>query len=221
MRRRLFIAAAGCAGAAGAWLPARGAQADLGAHAAVPLVPEARALRLNRFTPAAGPLERHAARPGAWYALLALPVAPQWPMQLLLWSSKRGHEVRALAMDAAPGDAPGVVHELPLTSEASRSGGAPRLSARFMLPAASTAPEIFVLVEQWRSDFAPPAPLWVQLLAQRAAQPTQTPWWLTREPGERAALAPPSPLTQQTRGGKVHEVPIFSLPALPETGVWR
>ena len=216
MRRRAMLATSVCC------LGVSGAARALGADAALVLVPESRPRLLQRFTPAGGPLERHTGRPGAWYALLYLPMAPAWPLQLMLWSSARGHGLRLFALDAAPDEAPTVVDPLPLETEISRVGGPPRLSSRFVLPDASTAAAIFVLVEQWRSDGEPPAPLWVQLLSQRGPQPASTPWWVARDAAAAGGTtAPPSPLTQQARGASAHEVPIMSLPAAPESGVWR
>lgn len=200
----------------------------LDSHTALFLTPDGRPLLLRRFVPAAGPLQRHASRPGAWYALLVLPMAPRWPVQLLLWSTERGHALRLFALDAAPDDAPSVVQALPIDTETSRIGRPPRLSSRFMLPTASTAPAVFVLVEQWRADGEPPAPLWAQCQAATTAPYERTPWWATRAPrpphaaGDSEPLvAPPSPLTQQGRDSRVFELPIFNLPVTPESGVWR
>lgn len=94
----------------------------LDVHAALLLAPDGRVVQLRRFTPAAGPLQRHTSRPGAWYALLYLPMAPQWPVQLRLWSTERGHELRLFALDAAPDEALSVVQALPLETETSRIG---------------------------------------------------------------------------------------------------
>ena len=117
---------------------------------------------------------------------------------------------------------------LPIDTETSRVGRPPRLSSRFMLPTASTAPAVFVLVEQWRPDGEPPAPLWALLQATPSAPSERSPWWASRAPrpphaagdGESPA-APPSPLTQQWRAGRAFEVPIYNLPATPASGVWR
>ena len=196
-----------------------------GVHAALLLPPDGRAVQLRRFTPAAGPLQRHTSRPGAWYALLYLPMAPHWPVQLRLWSTERGHELRLFALDAAPDQAPSVVQALPLDTETSRIGRPPRLSSRFMLPAASTAAALFVLIEQWRIDGEQPAPLWLQFLAYPVPQRASVPWWAPRAPHASGdsdnAVPPPSPLTQQLRDGRAFEVPIFNLPAAPDSGVWR
>lgn len=227
MQRRLLVCGAGGAalGIGGAF--GRG----LDAPAATFLAPDGRPSLLRRFIPAAGPLQRHASRPGAWYALLYLPMAPRWPVQLRLWSTERGHELRLFALDAAPDEAPGVIQALPIDTEASRIGSPPRLSSRFMLPAASTAPALYVLVEQWRPDGEPPAPLWAQFMAApkpESPERERTPWWVSRPPraqhatgdGE-PAVPPSSPLTQQLRDGRPFEVPIFNLPATTDVGVWR
>ena len=226
-RRRLTFGAMGAVGAFSAFssLTLSGKALALDAHAALLLAPDGRAVQLHRFTPAAGPLQRHTSRPGAWYALLYLPMAPQWPVQLRLWSTERGHELRLFALDAAPDQAPSVVQALPLDSETSSIGRPPRLSSRFMLPAASMAPALFVLVEQWRIDGELPAPLWVQFLAYPVPQRASVPWWAPRAlnaAGDNdSAVPPPSPLTQQLRDGRAFVVPIFNLPAAPDSGVWR
>ena len=225
-RRQLIFGAMGAMGAIGSLaLSGKALALGLDVHAALLLAPDGRVVQLRRFTPAAGPLQRHTSRPGAWYALLYLPMAPQWPVQLRLWSTERGHELRLFALDAAPDEAPSVVQALPLETETSRIGRPPRLSSRFMLPAASNAPAIFVLIEQWRIDGEPPAPLWAQFLAYPMPQRARTPWWASRAPrsagDSEAALPPPSPLTQQLRDGRAFEVPIFDLSAAPESGGWR
>lgn len=230
MRRRQLIFGAGAVGGSIGSLVLGGDVLALGldSQAALFMAPDGRPLLLRRFTPAAGPLQRHASRPGAWYALLYLPMAAQWPVQLQLWSTERGHELRLFALDAAPDEAPGVVQALPIDTETSRAGRPPRLSSRFTLPAGSTAVALYVLVEQWRIDGEPPAPLWAQFLATPRAPREREPWWATRSPhaprsagASDAAVAPPSPLTQQMRDGRTFEVPIFNMPAMPESGVWR
>lgn len=193
----------------------------LGVDAAVLVVPEQREQLLWNFTPADGPLERHTSRPGAWYALLYLPVAPQWPMQLLLWPPERRHQIRLFALDQPPDEFPTVVHPLGLEVEMGHGGKAVAQVSRFMLPARSTAQSIFVLIEQWRPQGDPPAPLWVRVLAQRAAQRKLAPWWYSHDDRSPKGTAPPSPLTQQLRDAKVGEVPIFGPSELPEPGVLR
>lgn len=224
MQRRGFIVGGVCVLGVGA----SGVVRAIGADAAVLLVPGARAQLLRYFTPAAGPLERHAARPGAWYALLYLPMAPQWPMQLVLWPARSRHEIRLFALDAAPGDAPSVVHPLPLELESDRNGRAGATVSRFMLPANSTAPAVYVLVEQWHINGEAPPPLWLQWFAQRATRRVESPWWSSRDRNARdgrdgratAEPPPPSPLTQQLRGAKAHEVPIYNLPGVPDWSRW-
>lgn len=217
MQRRHFIVGGSCAvvAAEGAAAPA------LNAAAAVWLAPDGGALLLRRFTPAGGALQRHAARPGAWYALLVLPMAPAWPVDLRLWPAAGSHQVQLSALDAAPAESPSVVHALPLQLERAADGRAARWSSRFMLPAGSTAPVVFVLVEQWRIAGDAPPVLWVQALAGRAAQRSDAPWWAASADRPADALPPPSPLTQQQRSSAAHEVPIFELPATPDAGVWR
>ena len=193
---------------------AAGRAQALGADAAVWIEPQARAKLLRYFTPAAGPLERYASRPGAWYALLYVPMASRWPVQLMLSLPEKHHEIRLFALDAAPEDAPSVVHPLPLGLEATRGNRAGAQVSRFMLPAASTATAIFVLVEQWRIEGDAPAPLWVQVQSQRAPEHRGAPWWVAHEAHAASAVPPPSPLTQDLRGTRAHEVPIFNGPAL-------
>ena len=217
MRRRGFIVGT----VWGLGVAASGTARALGADAALYLAPQGRAQLLRYFTPAGGPLERHAARPGAWYALLYLPMAPQWPMELLLWPAQRRHEMLLFALDAAPDEAPTVVHPLPLALESERSGRPTLWVSRFMLPASSSASAIFVLIEQWRIVGDEPAPLWVQWRAQPATPRTATPWWDAQASREAGATPPPSPLTQELRGPRAHEVPIFGPPTWPEPGARR
>lgn len=217
MRRRSFIVSGACC-----FGPDAGSGVlALGADAAVWIEPQARAKLLRHFTPAAGPLERHASRPGAWYALLHVPMAPRWPMQLMLSPPEKRHEIRLFALDAAPEDLPSVVHPLPIALDTARGGRASAPVSRFMLPAGSTAQAIFVLVEQWRIDGDAPAPLWVQLTSQRTLERGVSPWWVARDARSAPVVPPPSPLTQDLRGARAHEVPIFNGPASAEPGVWR
>lgn len=217
MQRRHFIIAGSC----GIGAADTGAATALGADAAVWVTPDGGAQLLRRFTPAGGALQRQAARPGAWYALLLLPMAPAWPVDLRLWPAARSHELRLSALDAAPAESPAVVHALPLQLERATNGRAAQWRCRFMLPAGSTAPVIFVLVEQWRiAGDAPPA-LWVQLRSGHAAPRSEVPWWAARPDRNTDATPPPSPLTQQPRFTAAHEVPILELPATPEAGAWR
>lgn len=193
----------------------------LGVDAAVLVVPQAREQLLWYFSPAGGPLDRYTSRPGAWYALLYLPVAPQWPMQLMLWPPERRHEIRLFALDQAPDESPTVVHPLPLEFEMGRGGKAVAQISRFVLPASSTAQAIYVLVEQWRPDGDRPEPLWIKLLAQHAPRRSAAPWWSSHDDRSPRATAPPSPLSQQQREVNGHEIPIFGPSELPVPGVLR
>jgi hypothetical protein len=217
VQRRHFIIAGSCGLAAA---ETRAATA-LNAEAAVWLTPDGGAQLLRRFTPAGGALQRQAARPGAWYALLLLPMAPAWPVDLRLWPAGRSHELHLSALDGAPGESPSVVHALPLQLERAANGRAAQWSSRFMLPAGSTAPVIFVLVEQWRIAGDAPPGLYVQLRTGHAPPQSEAPWWAARSDRRVDATPPPSPLTQQQRFTAAHEVPILELPATPEAGVWR
>ncbi len=199
----------------------------LDGRTALVLPPDGRAQPLRHVVPAGGPLQRHSARPGAWYTLVYLPMHTPWPMQLQLEPTGRGHDLHLLAMDAAPDDAPTVVLPMPVESEARPHGRPPRWRSRFALPARSTAPGFYVLIEQWRSDGEPPAPLWVRFTTA-APPPARQPWWLpqrTQPAGDGEATAgprsPPSPLTRQDMDGRIFEVPIQRLPLAAETGGWR
>jgi hypothetical protein len=203
-------------------LPARRARA-IGADAAVLLVAGGRPALLRRLVPASGPLARHATRPGAWYALLYLAMVPDLPVQLRLWPTGAEADLVLTALDAAPDEAPTVAHRLPLEADANRPGTPVRWS-RFMLPAASLALGLFVLVELKRADGERPSPWWAQLDAAPAPREERPPWWVARTAPGDAAQAPPSPLTQQARvprNGRAYEVPILSLLPAPESGGWR
>ena len=223
MKRRHF-GLVSAAGAAALLLPLHARV--LGAEAALMVVPGERAQMLHRFEPAAGPLARHASRPGAWYALMYLPLAPAWPVQLLLWPAGNEREIVLTAFDAAPDEAPAIAHRLPVETGVERAGP-PAWSSRFMLPAASQAPGIYVQAELRRIDGERPIPLWVQLRSAepaRGAREVIRPWWALRSPQHDAAQAPPSPLTQESNvrpGARVHEVPILALQPPLDAGVWR
>lgn len=217
MQRRHFI----IAGSVGLAATDSHASTALGADAAVWLAPGGGAQLLRRFTPAGGALQRQAARPGAWYALLLLPMAPAWPVDLRLWPTARGHELRLSALDAAPAESPNVVHVLPVQLEPAANGRAAQWSSRFMLPAGSTAPVIFVLVEQWRIAGDAPPMLYAQLRVGHAPPRSEAPWWAARPDRSTDATPPPSPLAQQQRFTAAHQVPILELPVTPDAGVWR
>jgi hypothetical protein len=193
----------------------------LGDDEAVLVEPEAREQMLWNFAPAGGPLDRHTSRPGAWYALLYLPLAPLWPMQLLLWPPQSRHELRLFALDQAPDASPSVLDPLPLEVEVGRGGKALVRFSRFMLPAQSSARSVFVLIEQWNPEGARPEPLWVKLLSLRASRRRVEPWWYSHDDHNPGTTAPRSPLTQQQGTVKPHEIPIFGPSDLPVSGVLR
>ena len=87
MFRRLFIAGALAVLAAGGACEVQA----LGIDSAVLIEPDAPPRLVRRFMPAGGPLARFESRPGAWYALLYVPVAPQWPIELSFWPPERRH----------------------------------------------------------------------------------------------------------------------------------
>lgn len=185
----------------------------LAAHAGPPgldtalfVEPDAPPQALWRVQPAQGPLDRHAARAGAWYGLLYLPMVPGRPAELVLRTALRRHAVRLLALDQAPADGPSVAAVLPLEPEGRVAGERPAFHvSRFVLPPASLADGLYVLVEQWRADGAAPAPLWLQLRSRPAAGDDPRP--LPALPG-RGVEAPPSPLTRALREQGAFEVPL-------------
>ena len=141
-------------------------------------------------------------------------------MQLLFWPPQRRHEVRLLALDLPPDEAPTVVHPLPLEAGLGRDGTPVAWVSQFMMPARSTAHAMFVLVEQWRPSGEPPEPLWVRLLMLSAPQRRVVPWWYSYDDRNAHAIPPLSPLTQERRGANVHEVPMFVAPQMPRSGGW-
>ena len=187
-------------------LPGLGLAAPLGTDAALFVEPDAAPQALWRVQPAQGPLDRHAGRSGAWVGLLYLPMLPGQPAELVLRTALRRHTLRLLALDQAPADGPSVAAVLPLEPDSRQAGERPSFHvSRFMLPAASLADGLYVLVEQWRADGAPPAPLWLQLRTR--LQPLDD----HRGPpsaASRGVEAPPSPLTRALREPGAFEVPL-------------
>jgi len=188
-----------------AW-PAWGPAAPLGMDAALFVEPDAPPQALWRVQPAQGPLDRHAGRPGAWVGLLYLPMLPGQPAELVLRTALRRHTLRLLALDQAPADAPSVAAVLPLEPNSRQDGERPSFHvSRFMLPATSLADGLYVLVEQWRADGAPPAPLWLQL---RTRLPAPDERRGPPVPAGRGVDAPPSPLNRALREQVAFEVPL-------------
>jgi hypothetical protein len=211
MRRRLSIASAVALIAVGAAQDVRA----LGIDSAVLVEPDAPAVLVRRFEPAGGPMERFESRPGAWYALLYVPVAPQWPMALSFWPPERRHELRLTALDVPPDEAPTVAFPLRLELERQRGSRNVQRVSRFAMPATSRVQAIFVLLEQWSFDGGPPPPLWVQLRADSPPSGAREPWWQPRD-ATQPVQPPPSPLTQRQRQrGIVDEIPILDVPPPP------
>lgn len=116
---------------------------------------------LASYLPANGPIRPTLARPGAWYAVVYLPLSPGWPLQLRLWQTAATHELRVRLLDGAPwGPVAAVV---PIRVEGWRRGAMrEHRSDFFVLPAVSQAHGVFVLIEQFAAGGARPAPLWLQ-----------------------------------------------------------
>jgi len=208
MRRRTALTAA-----------ALGLPAMLRAQTHTPAVvyalePDGAALTLTRFHPAGGPLDRHGARHGAWWQLLHLPLWPGWPVELQLRAQRRGHALQLTVMDAAPHEAPTVVVPLPLQADAATAA---RWSARFVLPERSTIDGVFVRIELWRADAAPPPAIVVRLRtsspsAHAAPAPPQRP--------EARVQPPPGPLTQTLRERGAFELPVIGIRAVAPLPPW-
>ncbi len=225
MPRRQCLLCASAGLASWAWLaPLPAAAQGLPWAPAYTLALDGRAQWLREFSPAGSPLRQLSARPGAWYALLYLPVAELWPVQLVFAALPKRHELRTFALNAPPEAGPTVVHALPLELESPRAYPAAQSSAqavsRFMLPAASGLDAVFVLTELWSIKGDAPPPLRAQLQSYRPPQRATAPWWdahSAKAAGHNALQAPPSPLATQspslTRLPYVHELP-FALPAL-------
>lgn len=170
------------------------------------LFPDAPALLQHHYRPAGGPTRRFLNRPGAWYVPVFVPMSQGVPVQLWIWQRARTHDVRLLALDAAPREGPTASVALP-TLRASSGARAPWVSAPFVINAGGDG--AFVLIEQWAADGQRPAPIWVQARTRLMDEPASAPWWagpqdssqpLTPEP-------PPSPLLAGRGAGVIVELP--------------
>jgi hypothetical protein len=195
----------------------------VGSDAVQLLLPEARAAWLHRFAPAVGPLARWSSRPGAWYALLFLPMEAGWPMQLRLWPVPPNQELNLVALDAAPDQAPGIAHRVPAEPGIGRNDTRAR-TARMVLPADSQAPGVFMLVEHWRLDGEPPEPHWAQWRSQLALRQETAPWWSARPAPGELDRPPPGVLgtpRHAASADRTHELPILALRRPLDIGAWR
>ena len=114
------------------------------------------------FVPAGGPMFRFASRPGAWYALVHLPIVAPVPAQLWLWLPADARDVNVTVLDRPPGATPTV--GIPLPMRAVRAGSRLALSSvPFALPVAGGQARAFALVEQRNPRGARPFPVWMQL----------------------------------------------------------
>lgn len=177
-------------------------------------------LPLAGSVPAGGPLQRFMSRPGAWYGVVFVPVAPRWPVQVWVWQRTRTHELRITAMDAAPWSPPAVSVPIPLRRTS--AGGRPvLLTAPFVLAPNSQADGVFLLIEQWSLAGDRPPPLWLQARSRVFYDVDVTPWWATHPlapdtpPGGLAPALPSSPLASPRRVDAVLELPILQRSASP------
>jgi hypothetical protein len=161
------------------------------------MFPDEAPMLLPAVVPAAGPLARFMSRPGAWYGVLFVPLAPGWPVQLWLRQRARSHELRLTVLDGAPWGAPSVAVPLPMRTV--MSSGRPTLTTvPFALPPGSRADGVFLLVEQWSMAGDRPPSLWLQARSRVSEGQGRRPWWSSGpEPPAPAAagsgLAPASP----------------------------
>jgi hypothetical protein len=191
------------------------------APAPVPLlVADDAPLLLEHSTPAGGPLERHTARPGAWYGAVFVSMLTRWPVELWIWQRTRSHQLRVFALDGWPAAAASVVVALPLRNETTARGRPLIHSAPFVLPAATRADGMFLLIEQWSLAGDRPHPVWLQARvgatwSQPGAARGDSPWWAAREeagpPSQPIPGAPPGALLAPRSSGGVIEIPILKL----------
>lgn len=117
---------------------------------------------VTEFVPAGGSILRFTSRPGAWYALVHVPLLAALPTQLSLWMPADARDVRITVLDRPPGASP--TASIPLPLRAARTGARVALqSVPFVIPSEGAAVGAFVLVEQWHAGNARPLPVWMQL----------------------------------------------------------
>lgn len=212
----------------GAMASALSAQSQSDPYAPAPLpllIADDAPMLLEHASPAGGPLERHTARPGAWYSAVFVPLLTRWPVELWIWQRTRAHQLRVFALDGWPAAAASVVVGLPLRNDSTPRGRPLIYSAPFVLPAATRADGVFLLIEQWSLAGDRPHPLWVQARAAAQGYPQNaargsSPWWESRDDSvptqgpprvPNAPGAPPSSLLAPRETGGVLELPILKL----------
>lgn len=176
--------------------------------------------RFDAYFPAGGPLQRFADRPGAWYCIVFVPVAARWPVQLWAWQRSGSHQLRVLALDGWPGASAHMAVPVPLRLDLGANGRPVVHSAPLVLPAASRAEGVFMLLEQWHPQGARPAAIWLQARSgerdEHTMRPRDSAWWLSAEarPAPAAdghAAAPPGPLSAPRVTASAIELPILRL----------
>lgn len=178
------------------------------------------ALLQHQYRPAGGPTQRYMSRPGAWYVPVFVPLGSGWPVQLWIWQRARTHEVRLLALDAAPRDGPSAAVAVP-TLRGRSSARTPWVSAPFAISAEGDG--AFILIEQWNASGERPPPIWVQARSRLIDEPAGPPWWVSRpEGGELAPTPPPSPLRAARGNGGIIELPFKRrFGVMPEFTPWN
>ena len=192
-------------------------------YAAAPLpllVADEAPLLIEHYAPAGGPLDRHTARPGAWYSAVFVPLQTRWPVELWVWQRTRAFQLRVFALDGWPAAAASVIYPLPLRAGATPQGRPLTHSVPFVLPSASRADGVVLLIEQWSLAGDRPQSVWLQARAGGAWSPhsaarNETPWWASHEDAmpapNPAAGAPSSALLAPRVHAGVIEIPIAKL----------
>lgn len=199
------------------------ALAQLAPRPTVQLVANDRSVRIDRFEPADGPMERFTSRPGAWYATVFVTLAPQMPVELTVLQPNPSHELKLLALET---DVTGEVlreHALPMSYVAPRRGAPAQYFADFVLPEPSPVGGLVVVLEQWSRTGYRPAPLWVRVSpAGRHPRPSNAePWWGAAQPKGSASqpkfhdVTPASPLLSQGRRKGQEAAPPSEIPPSP------
>lgn len=199
------------------------AAAQTSPRPSVQLVPNDRSVRVDRFEPADGPLERFTSRPGAWYATVFVALQAQFPVELMVMQPNPSHELKLLALET---DVTGEVlreHALPLSYVAPRRGAPAQYFADFVLPEPSPVGGLVVVLEQWSRTGYRPAPVWVRVgpAGRHPRASTTEPWWGPSQPKSAASrpvfkdVTPASPLLSQGRRKSQEAHPPSEIPPSP------